>query len=56
MSIFAARYRLTEKPDSAGLSCDEGGLTLAGVHLLRRTAVGFEPRSVYEIDLNSGRL
>ncbi len=43
-------FRLADKPDGRGLSCDENGVHLGGVPLLRRTETGFEPRPAYEVE------
>jgi hypothetical protein len=42
-------FRLTNEPGGLGLSCSPDGLALAGVPLLRNTAMGFEPRPASEI-------
>jgi hypothetical protein len=42
-------FKLSNGPGSLGLSCNENGLALAGVPLLRRTGHGFTPRSQAEI-------
>lgn len=60
MTRPARLFRLDEDPSGLALSCDETGLALAGVALLRRTANGFEPRSPSELDVllrhaNAGR-
>ena len=44
------RYKLDEGADGAGVSCDEHGIALAGTPLLTRTAEGFEPRSLDELE------
>ncbi len=43
-------FRLADNPDARGLSCDENGVHLGGVPLLRRTDTGFEPRPAYEVE------
>jgi hypothetical protein len=53
-------FRLDDDTGGFGLNCDAGGLALAGVPLLYRTAAGFAPRPRDEIDLllrhaNQGR-
>lgn len=42
-------FRLTNEAGGLGLSCTEAGLSLAGIPLLRKTAVGFVPRPPNEI-------
>jgi hypothetical protein len=42
-------FRLTDEPDGLGLSCTPGGVSLAGVPLLRKTQAGFVPRPDSEI-------
>jgi hypothetical protein len=42
-------FRLTNEPGGLGLSCTPGGLSLAGVPLLRRTQTGFVPRSTSQV-------
>ncbi len=49
MATDTQRYRLADEPGSLGLSSKETGLSLAGVPLLRKTAVGFAPRPVDEL-------
>jgi hypothetical protein len=60
MTRPARLFRLDDDPGGLALSCDETGLALAGVALLRKTAKGFEPRPHAELDLllrhaNTGR-
>jgi len=43
-------FRLANEPGATGLSCDENGVHLGCVPLLRRTDAGFEPRPSYEIE------
>jgi len=44
------RFRLGDTPGGLGLNCEETGVSLAGVPLLRKTANGFRPRSAGEIN------
>ena len=46
----ARPFRLDDDAGGSGLSCDAGGLALAGVPLLYRTAAGFVPRQRDELD------
>jgi hypothetical protein len=60
MPETARLFRLDDDAGGLGLSCDAGGLALAGVPLLYRTAAGFAPRPRDELDLllrhaNQGR-
>ncbi len=60
MSEPARHFRLDDDTGGFGLNCDAGGLALAGVPLLYRTAAGFAPRPRDELDLllrhaNQGR-
>lgn len=43
-------YRLSQIPGSAGLNCEESGVSLAGVALLRKTDAGLAPRPAHEIE------
>jgi hypothetical protein len=43
-------FRLANEPGATGLSCNENGVHLGCVPLLRRTDAGFEPRPSYEIE------
>jgi len=49
MARQSVGYRLSDDPQSFGLSCTERGLSLAGVPLLTRSAGRFAPRSVDEV-------
>jgi hypothetical protein len=49
--IAYRQFQLGQAPCSLGLNCEPGGVTLAGVPLLRRTEAGLEPRLVGEIDV-----
>ena len=50
MPALEQRFRLGDGPGGLGLNCEETGVSLAGVPLLRKTANGFRPRSASEID------
>lgn len=43
-------FKLSNYPGSLGLSCDEGGLELAGVPLLNKTNQGFGARPASEVE------
>lgn len=49
MSFLARRVRLAEDSSALGLNCTAEGLTLAGAPLLRKTVLGFEPRTETEL-------
>ena len=49
MSFIERKFRLDTSPGGLGLRCGTGGLSLAGVALLRHTAQGFVPRPATEI-------
>ncbi len=49
MSFIERKFRLDTTPGGLGLRCETGGLSLAGVSLLRHTAQGFAPRPEAEI-------
>jgi len=51
LTALSRTFRLANDPGSLGLSCDETGLSLAGVPLLRTTVSGFEPRASIEIEV-----
>ena len=51
MFLALRPFRLARGPDKAGLRCDAEGVSLGGVQLLRKTVVGFAPRSTLEIDV-----
>jgi hypothetical protein len=42
-------YRLDQAPNGLGLCCEDTGVSLAGVSLLRKTATGYAPRPAREI-------
>ncbi len=44
------RFQLDQDGGGRGLSCDERGVSLAGVPLLIKTALGIEPRPFAELD------
>ena len=50
MAALEQYFRLANEPGSFGLSCHAGGVSLAGVPLLRKSAKGFAPRPTPEID------
>ena len=43
-------FKLADEPGSLGLRCDQSGLSLAGVPLLRRTSTGFAARPRLQIE------
>jgi hypothetical protein len=44
MAALAQRwFRVSDQPKSRGLACNDNGVSLAGIPLLRQTAAGFEP-------------
>jgi hypothetical protein len=49
--IAHRQFGLAQELGSLGLNCEPCGVSLAGVPLIRRTEVGFEPRLVGEIDV-----
>lgn len=49
MAASEQYFRLANEQGSLGLSCHAGGVSLAGVQLLQKTAKGFAPRSADEI-------
>ncbi len=50
MTGIAGLFRLSNERGSLGLSCNESGVALAGVPLLRRCSKGFVPRPRLELE------